>query len=187
MTFLQVAKSPSFQNATTLEVLCRIILDTHYSRSLPVIGYDEDPSLSMSVIADGLSMLRSAYLASPPQPLEIPLVDAATQVLTLLLSHIGDISDLSTSQAMLYYSDVTDILQNYHLRLTPNFRTLIESLTLSLSMILGDDAKMAQEAQMLQTFQVSLGRGDILGTNSQSDIVTLSLFLQYLVNTSSRP
>lgn len=89
-------------------------------------------------------------------------------------------SQVSTAQAMVHFTDVHDMLQN--LRLHGDIRSVLENFALSLSILLGDDAKMAQEAQMMQTLQLALGKGDILGSNSDSDIITCSLLLRYLVS-----
>jgi mediator of RNA polymerase II transcription subunit 5 len=49
------------------------------------------------------------------------------------------------------------------------------------SLLIGDDAKVAREAQMMHTIQMALGKGDLLGPNSETDIITFSLLLHNFV------
>ena len=59
-------------------------------------------------------------------------------------------------------------------------RQVLESLILSLSLLIGDDTKVVREAQMMHTI---LGKGDIAGpSSSNTDIVTFGLELRYLAS-----
>jgi len=73
------------------------------------------------------------------------------------------------------FADVNDILQTCELE--SETRQMLEQVVLSLSIIIGDDSKAAREAQMM----FAIGKGDILGPNSENDIVTLGLFLNHAV------
>ena len=70
----------------------------------------------------------------------------------------------------------TDLLQN--VRLTGGARQVLETFAFSLTMLLGDDAKVARETQMMHTLQHT-----VLGSSSDTDIVTCSLVLNHLVCT----
>lgn len=80
---------------------------------------------------------------------------------------------------MIYYGEVSEVLQT--LDLNSDLKGALGTFALQLNMILGDDVKMAQEAQLLQRIQLSMGKGDTIGTNTESDITTCSLLLRQLV------
>lgn len=81
---------------------------------------------------------------------------------------------------MVNFAYASDILQDG--RLTPRVRQALETHVLALSMLLGDDAKAAREAQMMHTLQLAMGKGDIVGPNSDTDITSCGLLLQSLVS-----
>ncbi len=64
-TLLQAARSPELHNAATLDMLCRIALDAHYSSGLTSVGsvvaFDESPIVVLGVVQDALSLLRVAH------------------------------------------------------------------------------------------------------------------------------
>jgi mediator of RNA polymerase II transcription subunit 5 len=107
------------------------------------------------------------------------LVSSASELVILLLSCVTDISQVSTAQAMVHFADTSDMLQT--LRLSPDVRQVLETFVMSLSLIIGDDAKAAREAQMMQSLQLVLGKSDVLGPSSDADTVTCGLVLHNLV------
>ena len=80
---------------------------------------------------------------------------------------------------MVHFADVNELLQNF--RLSPDVRHALESFGLLLSLAVGDDAKVARESQVIRTEPILRDKGDMLGSNSNTDIVTLSLLLRHLV------
>ena len=60
-TLLQAARNPELHNAATLDMLCRIALDAHFSTGQPVVAFDESPILVLGVVQDALSLLEVAY------------------------------------------------------------------------------------------------------------------------------
>lgn len=99
----------------------------------------------------------------------------------LLLSSIVDMSQIPPRQAIVFLSDANELLQNF--RLLPDVRQMLETFVLSLSLLIGDDAKAATEAQLLHTlhYSGSYNKGDGLGSSGDGDIVTFSLVLHHLV------
>lgn len=81
---------------------------------------------------------------------------------------------------MIYFANANDLLQNF--RLSAAVRQVLENFAMSLSEIIGDDAKATREAQMMQSMQLAMGKGDILGPSSNTDIVTFGLELHYMVS-----
>ena len=181
-TFLQAARSPELHHAGTLDMLCRIALDVHYSSGMPPIGsvvsHSESVIVVLGIVQEALALLRTAYsihMTHSPQ-----LVNSASELVVLLLSCVTDMSQVSTAQAMVHFADASDMLQT--LRLSPGVRQIMETFVMSLSLLIGDDAKAAREAQMMQSLQLALGKNDILGQNSDNDMVTCGLVLHYLVS-----
>ena len=99
----------------------------------------------------------------------------------LLLSSILDMSQIPPRQAIVFLSDANELLQNF--RLLPDVRQMLETFVLSLSLLIGDDAKAATEAQLLHTlhYSGSYNKGDGIGSSGDGDIVTFSLVLHHLV------
>jgi len=179
--FLQASRSPELHNAATLDMLCRIALGAHYSSGMPPIGsvvsYSESSIVVLGTIQDALALLRTAHsLHTSPSH---QLVSSASELVILLLSCVTDMSQVSTAQAMVHFADTNDMLQT--LRLSPNVRQVLETFAMSLSLIIGDDAKAAREAQMMQSLQLALGKSDVLGPSSDADTVTCGLMLHNLV------
>ena len=180
-TFLSAARSRELHNTATLDLLCKAILECHYSSGIPPIGsvvsFGEPAVVTLGTVHDAMALLRTAY--SLPSSQFHQLTASASELLILLLSTITEFSQVSTGQAMMHFADASDMLQL--LRLTPDVRHVLENFVLSLSLLLGDDAKAAREAQMMHTLQLALSKGDIAGSNSDSDIITCSLLLHNLV------
>lgn len=64
-TLLQAARSPELHNAATLDMLCRIALDAHFSSGQPPVGsvvaFDESPIVVLGVVQDALGLLEIAH------------------------------------------------------------------------------------------------------------------------------
>ncbi|KAI0375369.1 hypothetical protein BV20DRAFT_265653 [Pilatotrama ljubarskyi] len=181
-TFLAAAQSPELHNPATLDMLCRVILDHHYASGMPTIGslvtYGEPTTRLLNTIQNAMALLRTAY--NLPISHFHQLTTSASELLILLLSCVADMSQISTTQAMVHFADASELLQN--VRLSPGVRQVLEAFAFSLSLLLGDDAKVAREAQFMHTSQLTSGKGDtILGASSETDIVTCSLVLNHLI------
>lgn len=182
--FLQAARSPELQEAATLELLCRITLDAHYSSGLAspigsVVSYAESPIVVLGMIHDALSLLRTAY--SLPASHSRQLVSSAGELVILLLACVTDTSQISIAQATINWSDVNDVLHNYNLRLSTNVRQGLETFAMTLSLICGDNAKVVREAQLFQSM-LAMTKSDIAGSTAGTDSITCSLLLHNLVS-----
>lgn len=182
-TLLQAARSSELHIPATLDTLCRIALDFHYSSGQPPLGSVVPSSESVTVILgtvlDALALLRTAY--SLPISHFHQLTTSASELVILLLSCVSDISQVSHAQAVVYYHDVQELCTNYSFRLTADVRQVLDTFVMSLTLLLGDDGKARREAQSIPTIQFSLGKGDIVGPSSDTDIITLGLLLNYMV------
>ncbi|KAI6031767.1 mediator complex subunit Med5-domain-containing protein [Pisolithus microcarpus] len=180
--FLQVANSPEIHSASTLDRLCRLALDAHYASNLPPSGSLLSPtapqSTVLNIVHDALVFLRNAY--SFPSSKFHRLSASASELVILLLSCTTNISHIPTAQAMMYLGEANDILHT--IRLSSDVRQALETFALSLSLLIGDDAKAEREAQLIHTMQLGLGRSDVLGSNTEADTVTCSLVLQSLIS-----
>ena len=107
------------------------------------------------------------------------LTASASELLVLLISCASDFSQLTTGQALNYWNDITE-LQQMHLE--QHVRQVLDNFTFSLSLVLGDDAKINREAQMMQSIQMSLGnKADTLAPASEYETATFCLFFENLV------
>jgi len=165
-----------------MDMVCQLILNLHYESQAPPLGslipYSELPSELLDVISDSLDLLRLSY-GFPASPFH-RLTASASELLMLILSCVGDISEVSTAQATVLLSDVHDVLQIVALQ--PNVRQALDSFLLSLSMLLGDGTKQAEEAEMFASFQLSPGKQDMVGPNPSLDLLTGSLLMARLVS-----
>ncbi|KAG6902913.1 hypothetical protein C0995_010083 [Termitomyces sp. Mi166 len=181
-TLLQAARSSELHTPATLDMLCRVALDAHYSSGVPpigsVVGYNESTVTILGIVQDALALLRIAHSLPLSHFHQLPA--SASELVILLLSCVHDISQVSTAQAMVYFADANDLLQDF--QLAPEVRQVLETFVLSLSLLIGDDVKVAREAQMLHPIPLALGKGSIHGSGSETDIVTFSLFLHHLVS-----
>ncbi|KIJ21680.1 hypothetical protein PAXINDRAFT_105041 [Paxillus involutus ATCC 200175] len=180
--FLHAARSSQLQDASTLDMLCRVALDAHYSSGMPPLGSLLHPvspqTVVLATVHDALFFLRQAYSLSSSSFHR--LTTSASEFVALLLSCVTDVSQISTAQAMIYFGDANDLLHS--VRLSPNVRQALETFALSLSLLIGDDAKAAREAQMIHSMQLALGRSDVLGSNLEADSITCGLLLQGLIS-----
>ncbi|KAI6132767.1 mediator complex subunit Med5-domain-containing protein [Pisolithus croceorrhizus] len=180
--FLQAANSPEIHSASTLDRLCRLALDAHYASNLPpsgsLLSLVVPQSTVLNTVHDALVFLRNAY--SFPSSKFHRLSASASELVTLLLSCTTNIPHIPTAQAMMYLGEANDILHT--IRLSSDVRQALETFALSLSLLIGDDAKAEREAQLIHTMQLGLGRNDVLDPNTEADTVTCSLLLQSLVS-----
>lgn len=179
-TFLAAAKSPSMHNSSTLDMLCRIALDCHYSAGLSPIGsvvsFTEAPIIVFETAHLALSLLKTAFQL--PSTHFHQFTASASELLLLLLSCVNnDFTQLNTNQAVTRFAeDAGDLLSQPGL--SPDVKQVLEQFILSLSYLLGEDVKAAREAQMIHS---TLGRSHAVVPNSDSDIVSCSLLLRSLV------
>lgn len=182
-TFLAASRSPTLlQSPTTLDMLCKVVLETHYASRMQPIGSivaaDEQPINVLSTIHDAILLLKMAYTLPPSEFHHLTLT--TSELLTMLLSCTSDFTPLSTGQAMSYFTETTDLLQV--LQLSQGLRHSLENFALSLSLVLGDDSKVAREAQMMHPIQMTLGsKPNLLTATTENDTVTFSLFFHHLV------
>ncbi|KAJ8456924.1 hypothetical protein ONZ45_g18524 [Pleurotus djamor] len=182
-TFLQAARSPEIQTSASLDMLCRVALDAHYSSNCPPIG-SVVPSNAASAtiigtVQDALALLRSAT-SLPPSHFH-QLSTSAAELATLLISCLTDISQIPISQALIHLSEVRELLQNFPL--SSSARMILQHYAISLEAVVGDDVKAAQEAQIMQSVSISTyGKGDFIESSSYSDIISFGLLFNQLVH-----
>ena len=180
-TFLRAARSSQLQNGSTLDVLCRTALDVHYASGMSPLGSllssSSSQSTMLAIVNDALAFLRQAY-SVPPSGFH-SLSTSASELITLILPCVPDMLQMSTTQVMICFGDANDLLHS--MRLSPEVRQVLETFVFSLSLLVGDDAKVAREAQIIHT-QLALGKSDMLGSNLEADSISCGLLLQSLVS-----
>lgn len=180
--FLLAAKSTQFQDVSTLDNLCRLIQNHHFASGLSPsssLTRPDAPFMEVSrTVVDGLGFLRIAY-NMPPSPYHA-LTSSASQLIMLLLSCIGDVSQHPPSDLLYLYTMSLSTIRD--MQLEQDLRSMLENLVLSLSMCIGDDTKIAQQSQVMQAIQAPYyGRTDAV-PSSQSDITSCSLLLRHMVS-----
>ncbi|KAJ3985681.1 hypothetical protein F5890DRAFT_1572792 [Lentinula detonsa] len=176
-TLLQAARNPELHNAATLDMLCRIALDAHFSSGQPLVAFDESPIVILGVVQDALSLLEIAHTL--PVSHFHQLTTSSSELLILLLSYNPDMTQISISQAAVHYQTTNDLLLNF--QLLPGLKEVLEHFERQLRKLMGDDAKLAREAQMMHTMQLTIGRGDVVGSSSNTDLVSLSLIFHTFI------
>ncbi|KAJ7254033.1 hypothetical protein B0H12DRAFT_1115644, partial [Mycena haematopus] len=176
-TFLQAARSTELHAPATLDMLCRVALDAHYSSGLPsVLSFSDNPVAVSNTLQDALALLRVAH--------ELPishfhqLATSASELVILLFSAV-DMSQVAPSQAMVLFGEASSMIT--HSSISQDVRQVLESFALSLGLLVGDDAKAAPEVHMMHNFQFAFGKSDTVGSSSNTDTVSFSLILSYLV------
>lgn len=165
-----------------MHMICRLILNLHYETQSPPFGslipFSALPSEHLHIISDALYLLRLSY-EFPASPFH-SLTASASELLVLLLTCVGDMSEVSATQATMLLSVVHDVLQVVALQ--DNVRQALETFLLSLSMLLGDGTKQAEEAEtMFASFQMTPGKHDTVGPNPSLDLLSGSLIIGRLV------
>ncbi|XP_006454397.1 hypothetical protein AGABI2DRAFT_214397 [Agaricus bisporus var. bisporus H97] len=181
-TFLQAARSSELHTASTLDLLCRVALDAHYSSGLSPIGsivsFTETPVTILNTIHDAMELLRASYTELSISHSH-QIISSASELLVLLLSCVSDYSQIPHAQAAMHYTNAHRLLTIPY-RLEPEVRQMLESYLVALSISMGDDTKAAEEAQMIQSMQLTLGKPDVQG--SGRDIITFGLMLHQWVD-----
>lgn len=181
-TFLSAATS--LQDAATLDILCKTVLECQFLSGLPpngsVVPFNEAPGAILRTVQNGVKLVQTACTL-PASPYH-QVSSSASELLILLLSTITDVTQISTTDAILFLDAANPLMQLP--QLSEDVRHVLENFSLSLTYILGDDAKAAHEAQMMHTLQLALGKNDISGSNADRDIITCSLLLHNLVSMS---
>lgn len=181
-TFLQAARSPELDTPITLDHLCQIALevqkrsDSQGANSL--VPYSESQIVILQTIQDGLALLRTVHTL-PISQHHNELASRTEELVRNLLCFASDLSQVSVAQACVSFADVNDLLNNFRFNLET--RQMLESFSILLGLLIGDDAKVAREAQMMQSLQLALGKSDTGGPASDTDVITLGLIHHYLV------
>jgi mediator of RNA polymerase II transcription subunit 5 len=150
------------------------------------------PTAIMDTVQDALALLHTAYSLQMSHFHQ--LTTSAGELLVLLVSCVtapggaaavpgtsGDsiLSHATTAQALAHFADATELMRRY--RLAPEAHRVLDSYLSALTLEFGDDVKAAREQQMMHSVQYALGKGDILGPSSDSDVISLGLLLNYMV------
>ncbi|CAL1695433.1 unnamed protein product [Somion occarium] len=178
-SFLLGVRSTELHDADTLDMLCRVALDSYHTSGNQPIGSLVSAGTSsadiLTPIQLTLQLLRTASLL-PITPLH-PLHNSASELLYLLLSCVSDVSTIPTAHAFSFMNEAADALPI--IRLPPIVRQNLENILLQLYQNT-DDTRLALDTQVVHSQQFA-GTGDIIGPSSESDIVSFSLLFQSLL------
>ena len=168
-------------DAVTIDMICKLIREIHTTSHLPLVAqypHEESSAAVFMILQESLNMLQICL--NLPYHLSHQATTSLAWLLDELHKCIVDFSQITTSQAMVAYAELQEVLNSNSLE--PSLQRTLLLISNKLRIVLGDDARMAQEAQMMQTIQLSYRKGDALGRNSDDDIVTCSLMLRHLVS-----
>ncbi|VDB86514.1 unnamed protein product [Peniophora sp. CBMAI 1063] len=188
-TFLYSARAQELQYGPTLDTLCQLVLELHYGTPAsatappnPLFSPADDSNVVLATVADAINLLRTAYTI--PMNTFHRLPQAASQLISLLLSSLPPLTDVSSSAALTCIDEAKSVLQVF--RVTPNAQQALESIVLTLSLFTDDDPAVLRGSQMLNALQSSVGKGDLLRSGNANDIVACQLLLHRLVQGASK-
>ncbi|KAI0067732.1 hypothetical protein BV25DRAFT_1819150 [Artomyces pyxidatus] len=180
-TFLQAARSPELHNATTLDTLCRIAVESPLSSAsssaTAALVFSEGADAILSTIRDALVLLRTAYTL--PTSHFHRLLESVGELLMVLLNTFMDSGKCSSTQAIACIDDAKGILQLFPLN--QDVREALEHFVVSLTLVAEEDPTATREVQMMHNIQSSLAKGDVLAPGSDTDEVSCGLILYHLV------
>jgi mediator of RNA polymerase II transcription subunit 5 len=179
--FLSAARSLELQNVSTLDSLCRLALEQHYSSGLPplgsVISFTQPLSSVLNTVRDAMELLRIAHTLVSSQIHR--LTNSASELLILLISPIQDISQIPPTQALRIFDEAHQLQQIP--RLSHDVKQVLDGFVYNLTLIAGDE-RAAREAEMIHTLQLAMGKTDMGGANASGrDMVSCGLVLHHLV------
>lgn len=181
-TFLEASASSILNSIATLDSLCELPVKLHEdSGHLPLgslVPSTEDPLSTLLKVDRCVGLLQLACSASDRSPRQHNLVINSGKLLMHLLSCVSDISALPMNEGYNLWNQTNTLLIN-GVGISEDVRGALSSFLWSLQIHLASDETTGKEAQMMQSMQMA--KGDIGGPNSENDIITLGLLLQYLV------
>jgi mediator of RNA polymerase II transcription subunit 5 len=140
-----------------------------------LVSPSTSPLAVIEIVQDALALVRVSHTMNLNYH-HRNLTHNSEALLGHLLSCVTDLTDVSIAQALALFTSVSEVLRDMQLDVAA--QSALESFSISLGLIVGDDAKGAREAQMMQSMQTS--KPSVL--NSETDVVTLGLLWQYLVS-----
>ncbi|KDQ16801.1 hypothetical protein BOTBODRAFT_240711 [Botryobasidium botryosum FD-172 SS1] len=184
-SFLEFA-CPSLQDSATLDIICRLVLNSHYTTNSPsplgtLISSSAPISFTLDIIQKSLQFLRKSYTL--PQSHIHPLTQSASELVRLLLSSIREYDNASQKSAAQSAQLVAEINQTLQMPLTMEVRQTLETWLLSSSLLIssGPDPGSAP-VDLYAGFQSSLPSARMSGVSSaDSDLAAHSLLLQQLL------
>ncbi|KAJ7070959.1 hypothetical protein C8F01DRAFT_1244634 [Mycena amicta] len=179
-TLLSAARSTELHSPATLDMLCRIALDAHFSSgqsSADLADYDS-PITVLNTLQDALALLRVAH--ELPMSHFHQLTTSASELVALLFSCV-EISKGPPAECMALLADANAMLA--HNSISQNVRQALETFNLTLSLGMSsfpfvDEAK-ASKASEAHVLHFVPSKNDTI--SSTNDTVSFSLTLNYLV------
>lgn len=189
--FLELSSTPTALEPSTSNAICDLILlllNNHLSSGLSrgaiLLGPDyATDQKTVNSLRGVLDLLRMAYKVST-FPFH-PLVHSASRLAIHIAPCITELLPVATTDAINIIGMINELFHSY--QLDPELQPWLENITMSLSVIYGDDFRLTQETQLMRSKQSTLGKGDVLGPNSDSDLISCSLLLRQLVNARASP
>ncbi|EJD55596.1 hypothetical protein AURDEDRAFT_179328 [Auricularia subglabra TFB-10046 SS5] len=176
-----VTNASHIQDAATLHVLFKCLLDIHFASGASpygsIITFDTPMVSILELLHACLPLVKSwdsIMAATPFHGLQSPI----SQLVVLLVSCLDDLASVTTAHAGVYFNEVSQVLH------TPNIdqtlRHALENYMMALSMVLGDNAKAAREVEMMQALHLSMSKSSAVGGTASFEIITFGTLLRHL-------
>jgi mediator of RNA polymerase II transcription subunit 5 len=174
--------SGRIHDGATLHLIFETLKRLHYATGAPLYMFPYNiPELVIAclpVLRGWQALVQPTVYGSAPCPV--------ADMLLLLLTAGNDTSSITTAQAALYYTQFVQelqMLQQSSGALDENMRAALNSYMLALRMVVDDNAKAAQEVELMHAIQFSLSKSSTAGSAPD---VELSSLLLHLASFSSR-
>ncbi|KAI0080109.1 hypothetical protein K474DRAFT_395481 [Panus rudis PR-1116 ss-1] len=177
--FFESIQTMAIQDADTLHMLCRVVLECHYaSGKLPeesILSNNYAGAEPANLIQGALTLTRFANTAaiSPFHHLHT----SSSELLILVLSSVRDYTQIAPSQVIAIFNSATNVLSDLHL--PTDVRQVLETLVLHLMQV-SNDGRLSHDTHTLQSQRLG-SNGDISVPAPETDIASCGLVLQSLV------
>ena len=110
VTFLQATKSPSVQDAGTIDMLCKLIRDIHTNLRFPLVlpSLQDESDAVLMILQESLGVLRMCN--NFPYHFYQQVSASVAWLVDELHKCIIDFSQISTTQAMITYTQVQELI-----------------------------------------------------------------------------
>jgi len=162
-------------DGATLHLLFDLIQRTHFETGAALFVFGASiPELvvgCLAVLRAWQSLVPSTVYGSAPSPV--------AALLHLLLSTADDMTTVTTVQAGQYYTQIANELQLPANHFDDAMRSALTTYLMNLRVAMDDNAKLAQEVELMQALQISLSKS----SNAESALdIELTALLLHLVS-----
>ncbi len=161
---------PLSHSLSTYASLAQLAIDIHFATQ-PVVA------VPVSCVQCALAVLRTAF-TSQLSPFDRDIV-SVSQLAILLLSSLNSSLPVAPSDAAIFWTLASDLLQVYDL--PSDMRAALETFTVTLGMVLGADAKSAKEGGQAAELAIAVAKDAASPPTADLNDAGIGLILHNLV------